>query len=131
MALVSYSISFFKLTDFNNFGSARFVFGGVLLLAHIMLMISSYTALGDFNWSNGDFFVESKGTLRQDGLYYYVKSPELLMLGYWGAALVSYSEVLIFLVLFAQVCEKLYIRYVETPHMIKLYGSQLKEIKSE
>ncbi|KAJ1918994.1 phosphatidylethanolamine N-methyltransferase [Mycoemilia scoparia] len=105
---------------------------GLLLIAfHIWSSLSVYDTLGDFGWFYGDFFVQNLPTDRQKlaftGVYRYLNNPEKVIgqSAFYGLALLAGSWVVLGLAMTMQCANFLFLTYVETPHMYKLYGSQL------
>ena len=104
---------------------------GVLLCAlHAWTAWSVHEVLGNFGWFYGDFFLWKKGIeLRYHGIYRYMNNPELIMgsLTFWGMAFITPKTCVILLALFSHLCNMLYMRYVELPHMEKLYGDSRRK----
>ncbi|KAJ1958034.1 phosphatidylethanolamine N-methyltransferase [Linderina pennispora] len=110
---------------------------GLLLIAfHVWSSRSVYDTLGDFGWFYGDFFARSPAVvslapadikLYYTGIYRYLNNPEKVIgqAAFYGLALISRSWTVFALALFFQCGTFLFGAYVETPHMEKVYGTQI------
>ncbi|KAJ1826991.1 phosphatidylethanolamine N-methyltransferase, partial [Coemansia sp. RSA 2599] len=111
---------------------------GLLLIAfHVWSSRSVYEVLGDFGWFYGDFFARDPSMLSlapadfklyYTGIYRYLNDPEKVIgqAAFYGLALISRSWAVFALALFLQTCSFLFNTYVETPHMQKIYGAQVR-----
>lgn len=107
----------------------RYIVGSMLGALQIWTSYSIYESIGDYGWFFGDFFyLKNTSTLTYSGIYRYLNNPERLfgIAGVWGLALItnSFSVALIaFVWTFGGMA---FIKFVEQPHMQKLYGDQLR-----
>ncbi|KAJ1844902.1 phosphatidylethanolamine N-methyltransferase, partial [Coemansia sp. RSA 2703] len=111
---------------------------GLLLIAfHIWSSRSVYEVLGDFGWFYGDFFARDPSMLSlapadfklyYTGIYRYLNDPEKVIgqAAFYGLALISRSWAVFALALLLQICNFMFNAYVETPHMRKIYGAQVR-----
>lgn len=110
---------------------------GLLLIGfHVWSSRSVYETLGDFGWFYGDFFARDPSVLSlapadiklyYTGIYRYLNNPEKVIgqAAFYGLALISRSWAVFALALLLQVGNFLFSTHVETPHMEKVYGSQI------
>lgn len=103
---------------------------GIMLVAlQLWTAFSIHDSLGDFGWFYGDFFFDLPSPhLTYSGIYRYLNNPERLIgcAGIWGIVLMTTSAPIFFIGLFSHVCTLLFLNLVETPHMQKLYGGQIR-----
>ncbi|KAJ2660084.1 phosphatidylethanolamine N-methyltransferase [Coemansia sp. RSA 1200] len=111
--------------------------GSLLIGFHVWSSRSVYDILGDFGWFYGDFFARDSSMLSlapadiklyYTGIYRYLNNPEKVIgqAAFYGLALISRSQAVFALALLLQMCTFLFGAYVETPHMQKIYGAQMR-----
>lgn len=103
---------------------------GIMLVAlQVWTAFSIYDSLGEFGWFYGDFFFDLPSPhLTYSGIYRYLNNPERLIgcAGIWGIVLMASSAPIFLVGLFSHVCALLFLNLVESPHMQKLYGNQIR-----
>ena len=134
MTYSSFIAAAWKMYKFPTDWSPNNVFlGHILGFALISLQIwtasSIYETLGEFGWFFGDFFYEPARELTYDGIYRYFNNPEgvIGLAGVWGAALITWSSPIAALALLSHGLAFLFQRFVERPHMRKLYGGEIRK----
>lgn len=107
----------------------KYIIGTMLMALQAWTSYSIYESLDEYGWFFGDFFFPEKAKpLTYSGIYRYLNNPERLfgIAGVWGLSLIS-GSLSGYLVAFVWTIGGFYfIKFVEQPHMQKLYGSQIR-----
>lgn len=109
--------------------ATQLVAGMILILLNIYQSTSTYEVLGDHGWFYGDFFYTETNQNKQPsytGIYRYLNNPEIVLgyCAYFGMALISKSWAVLGLAILAQFATYLFLKFVEKPHMDKIYGAK-------
>ncbi|KAL6710169.1 phosphatidylethanolamine N-methyltransferase [Coniothyrium glycines] len=109
----------------------RHVIGAGMIALHLWTVVSIYESLGEFGWFCGDFFFDPPSrTLTYSGIYRFLNNPErvLGLSGVWGIALITWTAPIFYLAATAHILNLAFLQFIEKPHMLKLYGRNLRKV---
>ncbi|KAJ3110604.1 phosphatidylethanolamine N-methyltransferase [Phlyctochytrium bullatum] len=105
----------------------------VTICLHVWTAYSIHNALGDFGWFYGDFFLDTaafrdRTRLTYTGVYRFLNHPNAwaATASAWGITWACGSWALLWLTVFGQASNWLFVRYVELPHMRRKYGTRVR-----
>lgn len=112
-----------------GFSLLRHVIGASLVALQVWTAVSIYESLGEFGWFYGDFFFDQGAKLTYKSIYRFLNNPERIIgtAGLWGAALITWSSSIFVLVLISHLLTLGFLRFVEQPHMQKIYGQNMRD----
>ncbi|RYP59881.1 hypothetical protein DL771_010704 [Monosporascus sp. 5C6A] len=112
-----------------GFALLRHVIGASLIALQIWTSVSIYDSLGEFGWFFGDFFFDQGAELTYTSIYRFLNNPERIIgtAGLWGAALITWSKSIFLLALTSHLLTLAFLRFVEQPHMQKIYGRRMRD----
>lgn len=107
----------------------RHVIGASLIALQTWTAVSIYDSLGEFGWFFGDFFFDQGAKLTYKSIYRFLNNPERIIgtAGLWGAALMTWSKSIFFLTMTGHLLTLAFLRFVEQPHMQKIYGESMRD----
>jgi len=91
--------------------------------------LDAYRVVEDYAWYWGDFFFMMERSLTFNRVFSIFPHP-MYTLGYlfmYGASLLGQSYAILYVSLFAHVCQLFFLNFVETPHIKKIYPDMIED----
>lgn len=103
--------------------------GAALIGFSVWAKMDAYRVVEDYAWYWGDFFFMMERSLTFNRVFSIFPHP-MYTLGYlfmYGASLIGQSYTILYVSLFAHICQLFFLNLVETPHIKKIYPDMVED----
>lgn len=131
---IVFALSYFEFPEngIATFDIFRYIAGTLLLIINLWVKTDAHRVLRDYAWYWGDFFFRVEKDLTFNGVFELAPHPmySIGYVGLYGASLITRSYYVLFASIVFHISQLLFLTLVETPHMDKVYGPEIREINT-
>jgi len=134
MTHLTFFLTFLKFSELPDLSSGstllRCIVGLLFIALHLWTAFEIFDVIKEYGWFYGDFFIIPGAALcpEYSGIYRFLNNPEKVLghAAFYGMALMSDSVVVWVLAVLSQAASIAFITLVESPHMQRVYGEELR-----